>query len=228
MRASIQALIPAAGTGQRFGGGLPKQFLPVCGRPVLVWAVLRLLEAGVTGAVVALPKEFMDETADDLLEDPRVRWIVGGPTRQESVAACLEAAAGHPRDLVLVHDGARPAVAPSDVRATLEAAEEADGAILGRPLSDTLKRLDGEAINGTLDRRGLFRAETPQVFRREILERAVEQSREDGFQGTDEASLVERLPGVFLRAVQASCPNPKLTDPADLALIESLLGSAES
>jgi 2-C-methyl-D-erythritol 4-phosphate cytidylyltransferase len=113
------------------------------------------------------------------------------------------------------------------VEATIEAAQREGGAVLGRPVSDTLKRIEEGAVVRTVDRRGLFRAETPQVFRRGILERAVELSRREGFQGTDEATLVERLPGARIVAVNAVHPNPKLTVPGDLPLIESLLQSAE-
>ena len=95
-----------------------------------------------------------------------------------------------------VHDGARPALALADLVAVCQAALSADGAVLGRGASDTLKLLEQGVIVGTVDRTRVFRAETPQVFRRELLERAIEAALAVGFSGTDEASLVERLPGV--------------------------------
>lgn len=226
-RLPIHAVIPAAGRGDRFGHDLPKQFAVIAGQPVLAWSIRRLLECGVAEVVVALAEEFLEEASDRILEDSRVRWVLGGPSRQESVTAALEAARGDAEGLVVVHDGARPAVAVEDVEATIDAAHREGGAVLGRPVSDTLKRIEEGAVVSTVERRGLFRAETPQVFRRGILERAVELSRREGFQGTDEASLVERLPGVRIEAVNAVYPNPKLTVPGDLPLIEYLLQSAE-
>jgi len=216
------ALVPAAGRGERFGGDLPKQFLPIAGRPMLAWTLERLLAAGIERIVVGLPP---DRLAGDLavIDSPRVEWIAGGATRQETVARCLGASPGSDDDLIVVHDGARPAVAVEDIAATLEAARHGDGAVLGRPLADTLKRLEGERIETTLDRHGLFRAETPQIFRRAIFARALSAAARDHFEGTDESSLVERLPGARIVAVVAQHPNPKLTEPADRGLLERLL-----
>ena len=152
----------------------------------------------------------------------------GGPTRQDSVANCLAAAPGSDDDLLLVHDGARGAVDPADVRDTIAAVGEADGAVLGRDLSDTLKRIERGRIRGTVDREGLFRAETPQVFKRGVFSRALDLARRDGVLGTDEAALVERLPGAVVKAVLAKHPNPKLTAPADLPLFEALLRGRNS
>jgi 2-C-methyl-D-erythritol 4-phosphate cytidylyltransferase len=216
------ALVPAAGRGERFGGDLPKQFLPIAGRPMLAWTLERLLAAGVERVIVGLPP---DRLAGDLavIDSSRVEWIAGGATRQETVARCLAAGAGDDDDLIVVHDGARPAVALDDIAATLEAARHADGAVLGRQLADTLKRLEGERIETTVDRHGLFRAETPQIFRRAIFARALAAAARDRFEGTDESSLVERLPGARIIAVVAQHPNPKLTEPADRGLLERLL-----
>lgn len=226
-RISVSALIPAAGLGKRFGGPEPKQFLTVCGRPLLRWTVERLLASGLRDLTVAVPAEFVADAPRRIVAHPDVRWIAGGESRRESVAACLAASRGSAEDLVLVHDGARPVVAPEDVAATIEAAREAHGAILGRPLGDTLKRVEAGRVQGTVDRRSLFRAETPQVFRRGILARALEDSRRDEFEATDEAAMVERLADVEIRAVVARRPNPKLTEAGDLAVIEALLREAE-
>lgn len=122
-----------------------------------------------------------------------------------------------------VHDAARPATATADLRAVVESAARAGGAILGRAVSDTVKKIEAWRVVATLDRRALFRAETPQVFRRATLERALERARLERFVGTDESSLVERLGDVAIAAVEASAPNPKVTLPSDLALVEWLL-----
>ena len=218
----VHGLIPAAGRGERFGTEDPKQFTSIEGRPVLVWTIERLLAAGVTSLTVAVPTSQIDR-ARTLVDDERVLFVAGGPSRQASVEVCLAACPADPEELVLVHDGARPAVAPTDVAACIEAALQNDGAVLGRPVSDTLKLVAAGEIQSTVDRRLLFRAETPQVFSHELLERALTEARDAGFLGTDEASVVERLPGVQLAAVTAEYLNPKLTSRADLAVVEVLL-----
>ncbi len=220
---TIIGLVPAAGRGDRFGGALPKQLLPVGGRPLLAWTLERLLAAGVERLTVALPAGLLDPLPAGLPSGENLVYVAGGSSRQESVARCLEASPGPPGGLVLVHDGARAAVAAADVRATIAAAAATGAAVLGRPLEDTLKRVAGGRLVATVDRRDLFRAETPQVFRRDLLERALALARADGFAGTDEASLVERLGDVPIAAVAAAHPNPKLTLPADLPLLAALL-----
>lgn len=227
MSARLIALVPAAGRGERFGGERSKMFVLLEGRTILEWTVARLLEAGAERITVALPPAVLRQAADRGTPDPRIAFVAGGDSRQASVAACLRATPGDDSDLVMVHDGARPAFRLADITRTVEAARETGAAILGRPVADTLKRIEGERVTGTVDRARLFRAETPQVFRRELLERAFRSADTDGFLGTDEASLVERLADVEVRAVAAKAPNPKLTNPGDLELIRQLLAGKE-
>lgn len=222
--ARVHAVVPAAGRGLRFGGTLSKQFESIAGRPLLAWTVERLLAAGVDSVTVALPGD-VAVAPPEWLRDSRVRTVPGGDSRQESVTAALAASPAYGNDLVVVHDGARPALAFADLVAVCQAALSADGAVLGRGASDTLKLLEQGVIVGTMDRTRVFRAETPQVFRRTVLEQAIEAALAIGFSGTDEASLVERLPGVRILAVEAGAPNPKLTTPADLPLVRALLHS---
>jgi 2-C-methyl-D-erythritol 4-phosphate cytidylyltransferase len=218
----VHAVVPAAGRGERFGEERPKQFAEIAGRPLLVWTVHRLLSAGCASLTLALPADRMGELAE-LAGDARIRRVEGGATRQASVASALEASPAARTDLVAVHDGARPATSARDLLAVVEAAERTGGAVLGRAVSDTVKRLEGWRIAGTIDRRTLFRAETPQVFRRDTLERAIARARADRFAGTDEASLVERLGELPIAAVESADPNPKVTVPSDLPLVEWLL-----
>lgn len=225
MNLAFTALVPAAGRGLRFAGASPKQWLAVAGRPILSWTLERLLGCGAAEIVVALPAADLDEGRALLAGGPRVRCVAGGETRQASVERCLAETEGPGDELVLVHDGVRPAVSEADVRATLAAAAEHGAAILGRPVDDTLKEVAEGRVVRTVERRSLFRAETPQVFRRELLTGAFAAARRDRFEGTDEASLIERLGEVEIRAVEASAPNPKLTRPDDLAFIASLLRS---
>jgi 2-C-methyl-D-erythritol 4-phosphate cytidylyltransferase len=218
----VVALIPAAGRGERAGGAVPKQLRLVAGRPLVAWAVARLRAAGIGSFVVAAPPEIVDAMRDGFADEPDLQIVAGGATRQESVANALAASGAKPDDLVAVHDAARPAVSPEDVAATLAAATKSGGAVLGRAVTDTVKRMQDGVIVGTVDRSSLFRAETPQVFRRQLLEEALARATADGFVGTDESSLVERL-GVQVVAVDAKSPNPKVTFAEDLAVVESLL-----
>ena len=120
--AQLIALVPAAGRGERFGGGLPKQFLAVAGKPLLAWTLERLLDCGVERVTVALPQDRLGDLGEVLVGSAAWRWIAGGATRQESVARCLAASPGAPEDLIVVHDGARPAVDCTDIRAVVDAA----------------------------------------------------------------------------------------------------------
>jgi 2-C-methyl-D-erythritol 4-phosphate cytidylyltransferase len=222
MPSRFVALVPAAGSGARYAGDELKQMMAIHGLPLFAWTVQRLEACGASEIVVAVP-EVRLRGAQAVLSGSRARCVAGGANRQESVRVCLEAVPGDDSDLILVHDGVRPAVAERDVRTVVDAAAETGAAILGRAVHDTLKKVDHGRVVGTVERSDLFRAETPQVFRREILVRAFERAEHEGFVGTDEASLVERLEGVEIRAVEAVAPNPKLTHQRDLPFVESLL-----
>jgi len=219
----VHALVPAAGRGERFGGDVPKQLLEVGGRPLVAWTVQGLLAAGCASLVVALPEEVLAGAPERFGSDPRVRFVAGGATRQASVALALAASPARGEDLVAVHDGARAALAGRDFAAAVAAARAHGGAVLGRAVTDTVKEVAGGRVVRTVDRARLFRAETPQVFRRADLERALEAARRDRFVGTDEASLVERLGDVEIAAVEATGPNPKVTWAEDLGAVERLL-----
>lgn len=225
------AIVPAAGGGRRFGGGHPKQYVPVLGRPLLAWTVERLLAvADVDRVVVATPPGRAGETREMLLREVRVSRdvdlsaVAGGGRRQDSVSAALAAAPVAPADWVAVHDGARPCLAEVDLAEVLRSAAGSGGAgaVLGRPVSDTLKTAEGGRLRETVDRSGLFRAETPQVFRAVDLREALDRAERQNLQVSDESSLFS--PG-SVAAVDASHPNPKLTDPSDLPAIEALLRS---
>lgn len=220
---AVHVVVPAAGRGERFGGPIPKLFVEVAGRPVLAWTIDRLLAAGARSVTVALAAERAAEPPRWLAADARVRCVEGGETRQASVALALAACPAAADELVAVHDGARPVLASEDLARVCAAAREADGAVLGRAVADTLKRVADGRIAGTVDRRGLFRAETPQVFKRATLEEALRRAAVDRVVGTDESSLVERLAGARVVAVEARFANPKVTVAADLRVVEQLL-----
>lgn len=224
---SAWALVPAAGSGRRFGGEVPKQYLQAAGKPLLRHALEALLaHPGIDGAVVALADGDARWPGWTTLHGKPVLACRGGAERADSVLAALAAlpadVAGNA--LVLVHDAARPNLQAGDIGALLEAAAaHPDGAILAAPVRDTLKRADAEGrILATEPREALWRALTPQAFRRDLLQRALQAARDAGIVATDEAMAVERL-GCRPRLVEGREDNLKVTTPADLALADFLL-----
>jgi len=211
------ALIVAAGSGERLGAGRPKAFVEVAGRPLLDWSLdaLRAV-AEIERIVVALPP--------GTVPPPGVTAVDGGAVRSDSVRLALAAAgAGDP---VLVHDAARPLLTPELVRAVLGALAgdgELDAAIAAVPVTDTIKRAgeDGVVLE-TLDRSSLWAVQTPQVFRRAALERALAVPAKELALATDDAWLIERAGG-RVRVVHASDENLKVTTPLDLRVAELLL-----
>lgn len=212
------AVVPAAGSGSRLGAAERKQFLELEGRSLLSWSLRALLDAvPLEGVVVALPAG--KALPAEAQADPRVRTCTGGASRAESVAAALAALPAAGEDWVLVHDAARPCVPASDVRRLVHSVTASgEGAILAQPLADTLKRADGRArVVATVDRRDLWRALTPQMFRVGELRAALSAALASGHAITDEASAME-LAGHPVRLVEGSAANIKVTYPGDLPL----------
>jgi 2-C-methyl-D-erythritol 4-phosphate cytidylyltransferase len=226
MAARCVGLIPAAGQGARLGGETPKQYVDLAGRPMLAHAAAALLAhpAIELAFVVLAPDDERWATYDWRAFGDRLAplWC-GGATRAASVLNGLIAMANvvDPEDWVLVHDAARPCLARADLERLIEAVRDDDvGGILAIPLADTLKRADGaDRIVSTEPREGLWRAQTPQMFRHGTLLRAI-----GGAGGaTDEASAVEAL-GLRPRLVPGSLRNLKVTFSGDAAIAERLLG----
>lgn len=207
------ALIVAAGRGERLGLDVPKAFAPLAGRPMVEWSIDALRAArSVERVVVALPPGVAPPAG--------VIGATGGAERSLSVRNALRAAQGDP---VLVHDAARPLVTPELAERVLAGLADADAAIAAAPVTDTVKEArDGEVVR-TLDRSGLWAVQTPQAFRRDALERALDQPPDVVAAATDDASLVEALGGT-VRVVEAPRENLKVTTPLDLRLAELLLG----
>ena len=221
------ALVPAAGSGRRFGGGVPKQYLCAAGKPLIEHALDALLShPAVDGVVVALADGDPLWPGWTALHGKPVVACIGGGERADSVLAALHALPQGIADdeLLLVHDAARPNLCAGDIAGLVEAANAcADGAILAAPLRDTLKRAGDDArIASTEPRERLWRALTPQAFRRDLLRRALQSAKADGIVATDEAMAVERL-GLHPVLVEGREDNLKVTTPADLALAEFLL-----
>ncbi len=221
------ALVPAAGSGRRFGGAVPKQYLHAAGKPLIGHALDALLShPAVDGAVVALAAGDPLWPGWTTLHGKPVVACIGGGERADSVLAALHAlpAVVAEDELLLVHDAARPNLHADDISKLIAAAQAcSDGAILAAPVRDTLKRGDaGTRIAATESRDFLWRALTPQAFRRDLLRRALESAQAEGIVATDEAMAVERL-GLHPALVEGREDNLKVTTPADLALAEFLL-----
>jgi 2-C-methyl-D-erythritol 4-phosphate cytidylyltransferase len=223
-------VVPAAGRGLRMGAEVPKQHLVLRGRSVLDHAIAALLgHAAVRAVVVAVAPgdERWRESAH--AADARVRWIAGGAERCHSVANALDALSGEAAadDWVLVHDAARPCLRPDDLaRLVATLAGHAVGGVLGVPVRDTMKRCaDDGTVLATVDRAGLWHAQTPQMFRYAALRAALAAAIAGGVLVTDESAAIERA-GLAPQLVEGSSGNIKVTRPEDLALAEFLLGRA--
>ena len=223
------AIIPAAGDSSRYSGEIPKQFLRVDGRTVLELSIKPLLDfSECLGVCVLVPPEDQYHKALEIKDNPKIFLVEGGTSRIDSVSKGVKfwQQSELSYDYILIHDAARPCLRSSDVQQLLDSIDsEVDGVVLGIPCSDTIKKVsaEGSLVLNTLDRSKLWRAFTPQIFRKEVLQKnALEENIEKEF--TDEASLVEANGGK-LKMVKGFEDNIKLTFSEDLGLIKSILSS---
>ena len=219
----VAALVLAAGRGERLGAGVPKALLQIGGRPLLARAVEALAACAEIAVIVpVVPAAERAQCAEILHGMDRVAEpVAGGAERQDSMRAGLAALAPDV-ELVAVHDAARPLVRAGDVARVIAAARRRGAALLAVPVRDTLKRVRDGCVAETLPRAACWAAQTPQVFRIELLREALAKAEAEGFQGTDDAQLVERL-GVPVEVVEGDPRNLKITWPEDVELAEALL-----
>ncbi|MBI4861149.1 MAG: 2-C-methyl-D-erythritol 4-phosphate cytidylyltransferase [Candidatus Riflebacteria bacterium] len=223
------AVVVAAGSGRRMGSALPKQFLTVNRRSILAHCLRALLShPAVLGAVVALPRGYVRYTREKILARERlgkpVVLVVGGPERSESVVRALRLV---PPDVshVIIHDGVRPCVPHALIDRLLDGAFRWGAAIPGLRATDTLKEIGPDrSVVRTLERDQVVAVQTPQAFRRELIERAY--ARIDRRRHTDCSSALEAV-GVPVRVVEGAAENIKVTTPIDLAVLGALLGSRD-
>jgi 2-C-methyl-D-erythritol 4-phosphate cytidylyltransferase len=207
-------------------GAVPKQYLPLAGSTVIELAIAPFLaRPDCRGIVVVVAETDQHWSQLEISRDPRVRTAIGGSERADSVRAGLNALGSRlePSDWVLVHDAARPCLETRDVGSLLSTlADDEVGGLLATPVVDTLKRADASSrVSATVDRTDLWRAMTPQMFRFEVLSRALDRARHIGFASTDEAQAVEAL-GLQPKLVAGSADNIKITMPDDIARAERI------
>ena len=222
----VALVIPAAGSGQRLGCGVPKALVDLGGKPLLARTLERVTSAFEFAEVVVLSphpelERFEDTVAEFAAGGRRVRVLVGGSTRQESVAAGV-AALDHSIELGCVHDAARPLVSAETVREVIAVAARCGAATVASRPSDSVREDRGSGDSFALDRARLWLVETPQVFRRELLARAHASAQREGRAYTDDASMVEAL-SERVTMVEGRGRNPKVTLPEDLVVAAALL-----
>ncbi|HWR17186.1 MAG TPA: 2-C-methyl-D-erythritol 4-phosphate cytidylyltransferase [Terriglobales bacterium] len=232
----VIVIIPAAGLGTRMAGPAigkapAKQFTEINGIPVLIHTLRKFAAAPQVSEIIIALRKSEAEHFSPRLEQERfrkpVRIVEGGEHRQESVANAIKAVNAAADDLVLVHDGVRPFVDLETIENVIEAASKHGAAIAAVPAVDTIKQVDrtadGAVVSATIPREHIVLVQTPQGFRFEVLQRAFDEATRDGFTGTDESSLVERM-GTPVHVVMGSARNIKITTPADLELAEFYAG----
>ncbi len=227
----VSAIIAAGGSGRRFGGNAPKQFVQLSGRPVLAWSLQAFSMSSLISDIIVVSPAGEESTAIELAEKwvdgKPVKVVPGGVTRQESVKAGLNAVS-HTSEWVAVHDAARPMVSPNLIEAVCLMAQEVGAAIPGVQIKDTVKEVYSDGlVYRTLERTNLFLAQTPQVCKRSDLAAAYEMADSKDIQTTDEAGLLEVL-GVPVGVVEGSVRNIKITTQDDMALAEVLIKLNES
>ena len=233
----VFVIIPAAGLGTRMGvphaGQAPlrsKQFLELDGVPILIHTLRKFAAAPLVDSIwIAMRKAEIDSFAPTLeqagLGKP-VHLVEGGEHRQESVGNVLDVLPAESNDLVLIHDAVRPFVTQETIAGVIEETKRYGAAIAGVPAVDTIKRVErraeGAVVDATIPREQIVQAQTPQGFRYGLLSPIFNEARIEGFQGTDEASLLERA-GQPVHVVMGSAQNFKITTPADIELAEFFL-----
>jgi 2-C-methyl-D-erythritol 4-phosphate cytidylyltransferase len=219
----VAVVIPAGGAGRRMGGAY-KPLLMLRERPVLAHTLQPFLErADVVAIVIAVPQELLAAPPEWLRAHERVQLVAGGAERGDSVRNAL-AAVPDDADIVLVHDAARPLVAAAVIERCVHAAASGRSVIAAVRVVDTIKDVDeGGRIEGTLDRRRLWAAQTPQAFPLAVLRDAYARALAERVSATDDAALVTRFGGT-VTVVEGAPENIKITAPADLAMADALLG----
>ena len=222
----VSAIIVAAGKGTRMGAQVDKLWLEVAGRPIVAHTWQRFNDAAVVDEIILVVRDGMQahftELADRFSFQKHFRLVAGGVERQDSVWNGLEAVSPG-TEIVAIQDAARPCTGEELIAATIEAARETGAAVAAQPVTDTIKETsDGKIISRTVDRSKLWSVQTPQTFRVGVIRQAIAKARQEGLILTDDTAACELI-GQPVRLVKNTRPNPKVTVPADLPFVESLL-----
>lgn len=232
------ALIVAGGEGLRMAGKVKKQYIELCGRPILS-RTLRVFDAcaDIDRTFLVVPEGDIAYCRKQILMPfkfrKEIRLVSGGTVRQDSVyngLKAIERSSGfvHPNDIVAIHDGVRPFVTAEQIRACIDNAKSTGACILGIPVEDTVKRLDASGnIDATLERSEIWLAQTPQVFRFNLIQEAYRKAWRNDYQATDDACLVEHL-GKPVCVIPGSRSNMKITHPEDLTIAAAIARSIAS
>lgn len=225
----VHAIIVAAGKGIRMGDAARKQYIVLDGIPLLTRTLGLFNQCDrIDRIILAVPVDDMDFCRDEILPaggmHKEIHLVGGGARRQDSVYNCLETIDTND-GIVLIHDGVRPLLKMEHLIACINGAEKYGACILGIPAFDTVKHVNPQnEITRTQQRDTLWLAQTPQAFQLKLIKEAHQKARQDGFSGTDDASLVERL-GTVVKIIPGSRSNIKITDPEDLKLANAILRS---
>jgi len=220
------AIIVAAGKGTRMGANVDKLWLEVAGRPVVAHTWRQFNDAADLDEIILVVRDGMQPHFAELAQkyhfQKSFRLVIGGVERQDSVWNGLSAVSPK-TDIVAIQDAARPCTTAQLIADTIQAARETGAAVAAQPVTDTIKETaDGKIISRTVDRSKLWSVQTPQTFRLEVIRRAISAARTKNLILTDDTAACELI-GQPVRLVKATAPNPKVTVPADLPFIESLL-----
>jgi 2-C-methyl-D-erythritol 4-phosphate cytidylyltransferase len=221
------AIIVAGGRGKRMGHDLPKQYLALFNVPILARTLMKFERTpAISGIILVVPKDDIDYTKHAVVDEYRISKTIdiraGGAERQDSVRNGLEAVDDE-YDIIVIHDGIRPFVSEELIDLSIRGAAELGAVAIGVPVNDTVKFVrNDKTVKETPDRNNIWFAQTPQAFKRECIRAAYESAYRDGFYGTDDASLVERM-GVRVNMIPGAYDNIKITTPEDLVLGEFIL-----
>jgi 2-C-methyl-D-erythritol 4-phosphate cytidylyltransferase len=225
----ISAIIVAAGIGKRMGPNVDKLWLPVAGHPVIAHTWKQFNDAACVDEIIVVVRDGMQESFSELAVEhgfkKPFRLVIGGTERQDSVWNGLSALAPD-TEIVAIQDAARPCTTAELIAATVQAARETGAAVAAQPVTDTIKETtDGQTISRTVDRSKLWSVQTPQTFRVDVIRRAIAAAKAKNLTLTDDTAACELI-GQPVKLVKCTSPNPKVTVPADLPFVESLLRSA--
>ncbi len=220
----VSAVIVAAGEGERFKSSIPKLYLGLGGKPIIVHSLLAFYKNHLVKEIVLVIRPGEESRIKKILSDFSIkveRVVTGGTERQDSVERGLSAVSSE-TDIILIHDGARPLVSKKLIGEVIKEAEKSGAVVPAFPCEDTIKEVKNGAVLKTPKRNFLWAVQTPQGFKKDIILSAYKKSKENGYYGTDDAELVENFGG-RVRIVPGEKENIKITRPVDLVLAEAIL-----